>query len=51
LGDFTDMSLTGTMPAEICANRDTNRVKLEFLQSDCDGVPPKVTCTYCTFCN
>jgi len=51
LADFTDMSLTGTMPAEICANRNTNGGNLEFLQSDCEGVTPKVTCTCCTFCN
>jgi hypothetical protein len=50
LADFTDMSLTGTMPAEMCANRNTNGGILEFLQSDC-FCPPKVTCTCCTFCN
>jgi hypothetical protein len=51
LADFTDMSLTGTMPAEICANRDTSGGSLEFLQADCSGVPPEVECTCCTFCN
>jgi hypothetical protein len=53
LADFTDMGLTGTMPAEICANRNTNGGNLEFLQSDCGGVTSKVEveCIYCTFCN
>jgi hypothetical protein len=50
LADFTGMGLTGTMPSAICGLRDK---ALEFLQTDCGGVPPKVVCefpTCCTFC-
>jgi len=50
LADFTNMDLSGSMPPEICANRNTNGGKLEFLQADCAGTPPQVSCTCCTFC-
>jgi hypothetical protein len=53
LADFTNMGLTGSMPAEVCANRNINGGELVDLQADCSGTPPKVTCalvTCCTFC-
>ncbi|KAL7521329.1 hypothetical protein ACHAWX_006010, partial [Stephanocyclus meneghinianus] len=49
---LSDTNLSGTMPDEVCANRNNTNPpgNLGVLVSDCAGNPPPVVCTCCTSC-